>query len=410
MPRAGLTLEQAIGMAMAANPSIAEADYAVRRSQGEWTQMGLRPNPVAGYMATEVGQEDQIGQQGVFGQQTIVTGDKLSLNRAVSAGDISTARAEAEAQRLRVRADVQSRFYEALGAQRLIEIADRTEQNAERSLEATRRLQEAGETTRADVLLAEAVFERSGVSTQEAQARERGAWRQLAAMMGQPNMPPARLEGELETERRPEEFESIWLRVRSTTPELRRASARIARARARIGREQAANVPDIDAQLAVQQDAATNYTVGTAQIGIMLPIHQRNQGAIAAAQAEYCRAIKAYERLELDLWDRLAQQVRDAEVAAQQVETYGEKVVPAAEEGLTLIREGYERGEFDVLRLVNAQQVYAEALREYTQAQIDLQRSLVGLDGLLLSGGLTEPAPPQGVDTPDTLTEVPKAQ
>lgn len=406
----GLTLEQVIDMALAANPTIAEADYSVRQSQGEWTQIGLRPNPTVYYIASEVGQEEQPGQHGVYVQQSIPTGGKLGLNRAVSSGDIAAARAEAEAQRLRVRADVQVRFYEALGAQRLVEIAGQTESNAERSLEATRQLEEKLEASRADVLLAEATFERAGVSRREAEARARGEWRRLAAMIGSPDLPPQPLVGPLETGRRPDEFELVWLRVRSSSPELRRAAARVARARARIGRERAQNVPDVDAQLALQQDTATNYTIGYAQLGIMLPVHQRNQGAIAAAQAEYCREVKEYERLELDLRDRLAQSVRDAEVAAEQVETYGEKVVPSAEEGLGLIREGYERGEFDVLRLVTAQQTYADALQEYVQAQVDLQTALAALDGLLLTGGLAEPTPPQGVDTPDTLTDVPKAQ
>ncbi len=406
----GLTLDQVIGMALAGNPTIAEADYSVRRSQGEWTQTGLRPNPTVYYLASEIGQEDQPGQQGVYVQQQIPTGNKLALNRAVSSGDVAASRAEAEAQRLRVRTDVQTRFYEALGAQRLVEIAEQTRENAERSLEATRKLEQAGESTRADVLLAEAVFERSGVSTGEARARARGEWRRLAAMMGMPDLAPQPLAGGLETDRRPDDFETIWLRVRATSPELRRASAEIARSRARIGRERAQNVPDIDAQLAVQQDTLTNYTIGYAQLGIMLPVHQRNQGAIAAAQAEYCRQVKEYERLELDLRDRLAGSVRDAEVAVQRVESFGEKVVPAAEEGLGLIREGYAQGEFDVLRLVNAQQTYADAVREYVQAQIDLQTSLAALDGQLLTGGLNEPAQPQGVDTPDTLTDVSKAQ
>lgn len=406
----GLTLEQAISMALAANPTIAEADYSVRQSQGEWTQIGLRPNPVIYYVASEVGNEDRPGQQGVYVQQQIPTGGKLGLNRAVSSGDVGAARAEAESQRLRVRADVQARFYEALGAQRLVEIAQQTERNAEQSLEKTRQLQQAGEVTRADVLLAEAVFERSGVSERKAEARARGEWRRLAAMMGNPDLPQQPLLGALDTGRRPDDFEIIWLRVRSSSPELRRAAAGVARARARIGREQAQNVPDVDAQLALQQDTATNYTIGYAQIGVAVPVHQRNQGAIAAAQAEYCREVKEYERLELELRDRLAQSVRDAEIAAVQVEKYGGKIVPSAEESLGLIREGQARGEFDILRLIASQQVYADALQEYVQAQIDLQTSLANLDGLLLTGGLAEPTRPQSVGTPDTLTDVPKAQ
>lgn len=406
----GLTLDAAIGMAIAANPTLGSAQHAVQRSQGEWTQVGLYPNPVVGYMASEIGQDDQVGQQGIYAQQMIPLGDKLRLNRAVSSGDIAVARAAADAQRLRVQTDTQTRFYEALGAQEIVEIALRTEQYGEKSLEATRRLEEAGESTKADVLLAVTSYQQLRVARQQAEARAEAAWRQLAVMMGRPEMAPMPLVGELETARRPDDFELLWQRVRSTSPELQAASARVARARSRIAREQATVIPDIDAQLAIQQDASTNHTVGSAQIGFMLPVHQKNQGAIAAAQAEYCRQVKEYERIELDLRDRLVAAVRDAEVAARQVETYGESIVPAADEGLSLIRQGYEGGEFNVLRLVTAQQTYADSLREYVQAQTDLQQALAVLDGVLLTGGLEQPTAPQGVDTPDSLTEIPKAQ
>ena len=402
----GLTLEAAISMALAANPSIGVAHHTIQRSQGEWTQIGLYPNPIGGYVASEVGDDGKAGQQGVFVQQTFPTADKLELNRAVASGDVATARAVAAAQRLRVETDTQARFYAALGTQKLVEIARRNEEFGRQGLEATRQLEAAGESSQADVLLAVTSYQRLRVARQQAEARANAAWRQLAIMLGQPALAESPLIGELETPRRAGDFEVLWQRVSATSPELQAASARISRARARIAREQAAVVPDVDAQLSIQQDTATDDTIGGVQFGFMLPVYQKNQGGIAAAQAEYCRLVKDYERLELALRDRLVEAVRDAEVAARQVTTFGETIVPAADQGLNLVRHGYEGGEFDVLRLVTAQQTYAEAQSGYVQAQIDLQQALAVLDGVLLTGGLQQPDAPDGVGTSGSLTDV----
>ncbi|MBA3312604.1 MAG: TolC family protein [Planctomycetaceae bacterium] len=406
----GMTLEQALGMAMANNPTIAQAQASVHRSQGEWSQSGFYPNPTLYYVGSELGQQDQVGQQGVYVTQNIVTADKLRLNRAVAAGDIAASRAQVDAQRLRVHTDTTVRFYRALGAQQQVTITRQIERNAEEGLAGTRELLRAGQITEADELQAGILLQQSAITRQQAEVAAEAAWRELAVMLGLPQLAPALLVGEWDrASDAVADFETAWFRLKESSPELRAASARVARTRAKVGREEAQAVPNIDAQFSVQQDVITNYTIGYAQVGIAVPIHHQNQGSIAAAQAGHVRACRDYERLELQLRDRLTAAYRQAESARVAVTRYRDSVLPSASRNLELTRVGYTRGEFDLLRLLTAQRTFAETNVAYVAAQVELQSAAARIDGLLLSGGLDEPPPPQSVGTSAGLADVPRA-
>ena len=79
-----MVLEQLEEMAVSFSPALQQADAEVMRLKGIWEQVGLKPNPIFGYQAAEVGNEGSAGQQGFFIGQEFVTGDKLQLNRSVA--------------------------------------------------------------------------------------------------------------------------------------------------------------------------------------------------------------------------------------------------------------------------------------------------------------------------------------
>ncbi len=304
-PSTGLTLAEAIQTAMAANPTLPEALSSIRQMRSEWAQTGYYPNPILYYVASNLTDNAGGGQHGLYVQQAIVTADKLDWNRAVASGAIAQADALAEAQRLRVEVDTTILFYQALGTQRIVEIAQQILDNADRGLTATRQLEQAGESARADVLQAEILFQQSEVSLQQAQVAAEAAWRQLAAMMGRPQDLPVRLQGDFDVPD-PADFETIWNRLAACSPELQAAEARVQRMRAKIGREQAEAIGDIDAQFSLQQDFLTNQALGYVQVGIPTPLHHRNQGSIASAQQQYIRACHDLERQRLELRSRFA--------------------------------------------------------------------------------------------------------
>ena len=80
----GLTLDQLQGMALANNPTLAQAKAGVRAAAGRSRQAGLWPNPTIGYSGDEIrGGSFGGGEQGVFVQQNVILGGKLSLDRKI---------------------------------------------------------------------------------------------------------------------------------------------------------------------------------------------------------------------------------------------------------------------------------------------------------------------------------------
>src|SRR5271156_5386257 len=99
----GLTLEQLQEMALANNPTLAQAKAGVRAAAGRSRQAGLWPNPTIGYSGDEIrGGSYGGGEQGVFLQQNVILGGKLRLDRKIFDAEGKQAVAEADEQRLRV--------------------------------------------------------------------------------------------------------------------------------------------------------------------------------------------------------------------------------------------------------------------------------------------------------------------
>src|SRR6185369_15273666 len=113
-----MRLEDLEAMALQHNPTLAQADAAIRAAQGRRKQAGLFPNPVAGYFLEEFAfrSPGETAEQGVFIEQTIPLGGKLSKARRVVEHEENQATTLAEAQRMRVTNSIHLLYYETLGA------------------------------------------------------------------------------------------------------------------------------------------------------------------------------------------------------------------------------------------------------------------------------------------------------
>lgn len=378
-------------MALENNPTLAQLSAVVSKAQGIRKQVGLYPNPVIGYSGDEMGNDGASGQQGGFISQTIVTGDKLRLNRAVASQDIQALSWDYEAQLYRVQNDVRLRFYEALGAQRRVKLALELKKVAEEGLKAAVQLLEARQTARPDVLQAQVQLNEVLIILQNAQFDYEAAWKQLASVIGNPDLAPARLEGTLE-EKGDEAFtwEGTYRRLLDSSPELQAAYFRAQRARFMIQRQEAQPTPNLLTQFAVAKDNSTGDTITSVQVGIPLPLFNRNQGNIDIARSEYHRAVRDSERLELSLRNRLAVVFRNYQKSRQQVERYSSNILPIAEENLKLTDDGYRQGEFDFLRVLTARRTYFETNLAFVQSLTGLRLAEVQISGLLLTGGLDD--------------------
>jgi len=392
----GLTLGELEAMAERCNPTLAQAAARVQAARGQCVQVGLYPNPVVGYLGSEIGNEGRAGQQGGFIGQEVVTAGKLQLNRAVASQEIRQAEYIWAAQRFRVVTDVRRGFYEVLVAQRTMELAEQLVGIGERGVKTAEELMKAKEVARADLLQARIEADSARILLEKARNRYAGAWRSLATVVGDPALRPTALAGSLQDGMAPLTWEDALNRLLTESPQLAGAQAGVARAQAALSRECAGRVPNVDLQAGVQYDNATRDTFATVQVGVPIPIYNRNQGNISKAQAELAAAQHEVRRVRLALEQRLAAVFEQYATAHQQVEKYTQDIMPNAQESLKLVSSGYRQGEFSYLMLLTAQRTYFQTNLAYLDALRDLRSATTSLEGNLLSDSLQGSEPPSG--------------
>jgi outer membrane protein, heavy metal efflux system len=223
---------------------------------------------------------------------------------------------------------------------------------------------------------------------QRAELDLEAAWNELAATAGIAHLARTPLIGELEAPLGERDAETVYQQIISTSPLLASARARVDRARANLQLQQQQPIPNITAQLGAGHDDATGDEFANVQFSLPLPLHNRNQGNVRAAHAEYCEAMQNVQRLMLQIRRDLAGVMREYQIARVTVEQYESSILPKANESLDLIQQAQDAGQIDFLRVLTARRMFFDANLEYIQALGNLAQADAKLDGLLLSGGL----------------------
>jgi outer membrane protein, heavy metal efflux system len=384
----GTTLPDLENMALQCNPTLAQAADHIAAARGRWLQAGLYPNPTAGYIGAEIGNEGRAGQQGGYVGQEVVTAGKLRKSRDVAAQEVHQAEWDWQSQRQRVLTDVRRGFYDALVAQRTLELTERLLRIGEEGVRSTEALLQAQEVARADVLQAQIEAETARVLHERAKNRHAAAWRNLAAVVGVPDMPATPLVGDPSDGLPLLTWENAYNRLLAESPQLAAAQTGVARARATLDRECAQRVPNFDLMTSVQRDNATQYTWATVQAGAALPLFNRNQGNIRRAQAELSAAHGEVQRVQLELQQRLAGVFEQYATARYQVEKYSRDILPNARASLDLATKGYQQGEYNYLYLLTAQRTYFNTNLTYLDSLRDLRHAAAAIEGNLLEGSL----------------------
>lgn len=389
---AQMRLDDLERMALASNPSLQEAEAAIRAAEGRRLQAGLYPNPIIGYTADEVSRGPIIagGEHGAFVEQRIVTGGKLRLARGIAAQEETQARLSAEARRQRVLNSVRSLYYQALGEQRLVEVRTQLAALARRAVRTTQELANVGQADRPDLLAIEIEAQRMELGLVTANNALERTWRQLGAVTGNPGLRPAPLEGDLEP--LPGlAFDEELGRILGASPELKSAETEVARSELAVREARAHVLPDIVARGGVHYNyerlELNQRRVGlqsSAEIGVALPLFDRNQGARAAARAEAERARLAVERTRLRLRARLAEVHREYRDAAASAERYRTVMLPRAQQAYDLYLSNFRQMAAAYPQVLIAQRNLFQIQEEYIASLVAVWQRAVEIQGLLL--------------------------
>ncbi|TWU45486.1 Cobalt-zinc-cadmium resistance protein CzcC precursor [Novipirellula aureliae] len=382
-----MSLSDFEALALGNNPTIQELVATTQKAAGYRQQVGLKANPVIGYQAVQLADQG-TDQHVVFISQTIVTAGKLALNRRVLNETLRAQRQQLEAQKYRVVTDIRMKYFDALAAQKQASEIREFLSVVEKGLELAELRKEALEGSQLDVLQAKVQKNEIELALQQAEVRFQAAWRELAAIAGNPQMPPVELSGDL-----PESLLEIdWSDLASTivfsSPEYQAAQTRICQARANLDRQCVQAIPNIDFQLASGVDNGTGSGLINFEAGIPIPIHNRNQGNIAAARAELTQVSLAATRIENSIRARIGAVSRDYDSSLAAVTKYADEILPNAAESMRLAETAYKAGETNFLQVLVARRTYFDTMIEYIASQSQLAQAAAMVDGCMLSGAL----------------------
>lgn len=384
---ASMTLADLESLALANNPTIRQLTAVTQKAAGFRQQVGLRANPVIGYQAMQLADEG-TDQHTAFISQEFVTAGKLASNRRVLNEAVRAQQFELEAQQQRVRTDIRLQYFEALAAQQQVELTTEFLSVGAQGLKLAQVRKQAMEASQIEVLQAKIQMNQLDLARQQAEAGLAAAWRGLAALVGAPDLFPVRLEGRLDEPVQPLDWAATRSRLLTGSPELLAAQTRAHQARLYLERQGIQAIPNFNVEFAAGVDNATNSGLINLEVGAPIPIFNKNQGNIAAARADYCRALMDVSRIEHSIKARLATVSNEFDSALAAVNEYQVEILPSVRESLELAEEAYRAGEFSFLEVLMVRRTYFESSLQYLESQVQLARANAQVDGFVLSGGL----------------------
>ena len=391
----GLSLDALQSMALANNPTLRQAKAQVVAAQGAALQAGLPPNPHVGFVTEQIGVKGTAGELlGGSASQEFVRGDKLGLSRAKYCQRVQIAMTNLLAQEQRVRNDIEIRFYQALAAQRLIDVAEQTIASANDNVLTHREMLNMGQLGEAEVLQAEVALRRASVNQRQAHNDFDQARRELMSFVGVPDSRNTGLIGTLDTDLGPVDWDTALSQLLATSPEVVAARQKIRHDEIVIKRELAEPIPNVTAGLTTGYNAETQQAVAGVTVGMPIPIFNRNQGTVRQARADLNRSYAEVERLQLDLQNALAKQFRDYVSAWQHVQEYEQTMLPKSRKAVEILEQSYVNRRAPWTSVLAAKQMLLSLEAEQIQNQLSYRRADVSIRGNLLLGGLTEPSGP----------------
>lgn len=409
-----ITLEELQQMALQNNPTLAQSAANIRAAEGRKNQSGLYPNPSVGYQGEQIrGGSFRGGEQGFFVQQNIVMGGKLGLNRKIFEQEKKQAETEADEQKLRVLINVRMSYIQVLAAQQTLELRHNLKRLAQDAVETSHQLANVGQADAPDVLESEVEAQQAELMVTMAEQNQQRVWKELAAVVGNPRLPLTRLEGNLE-ETLPINPDDLVERIVNESPVVTIADLGTKRAEAALARAKREPVPDLQFRAGMQQNRELSETSGRpvglqgfADVGVQIPIFNRNQGNVAAAKADLDRAQREVARVKLVLRERAARTVQNYTFSQTAVARYKNQMIPRAQKAYDMYLNKYHSMAAAYPQVLIAQRTLMQLEVSYVNALESLATSSLALQSYLLTDGLEAPSQPGGTDQPVREVNVP---
>ena len=273
--------------------------------------------------------------------------------------------------------DVEEAYYELLGSQWLVKVAEETAKQTQYHVEVARARHDSGLVTRSDVLRAETQRASAELSLVRSRNSIHVAHGRLARAMGlrpSQRFEVAELPGDAHREQLPN-VDRLMTEATRSRPELAAALARIEAKRAEVKAARARYWPTITANASAgRKDTRLlpDREEWSAGVGLSLPLFtgfersyqlRRARAEVARAAAEHSDLVRG---IELEVWTAYWQVIE----AGEAIEAARE-LVASAEESARVAEGEYKNGAGSAIGVIDAQAARTAAKTRFVQARLD---------------------------------------
>ena len=388
-----LTINDAYAEVLESNPQIRGAVARIKSAEGNRMQQSLRPNPEAVFEAENFGGDDARagfdGAEYTFGlQQQFEIAGKRGKRETVALHETEQARQEAMSQIQAMLAQTNAAYMQVIIAQERLKLAKKRVSLAQQTHDTIKKRINAAKST--DIQHTKADIELSA-----AEVAARKAEKDLSIA----RMTLANLMGRSALDENPEAdlsvlpvipTQGVVMQALKNTPMSVMSKVALMRQEAALDLALANALPDPTVGLGVRRFAEDDGSAFLASISIPIPVFDRNQGAIEEAKANVLAASAdqevqrfALERQAMELWQNLVS-------AKEEVLAYQDGLLPSAQKAYGQAREGFDRGAFTFLDLLDAQRTLFDVQESHLAALHTFYQAKAQVD--MLSGAYARPA------------------
>lgn len=403
-PVSSITLREALARALQRSPELKTFSHDLRAAEALVLQAGLKPNPeVAGSI------------EGPTGSGRFKNGDEmeqtLQLSRLLELGGKRPARvAEARAERVLIEWEYEAKrvdvlkeatlaFVAVLAAQRSQELAKETVSLLEKAVSVADERVKAARASSVDGVRASVALRSASIEADHAEHDLNIARSNLAATWGAKAADFDEVRGDLDEQPAEPELAALQAKL-GRNPELARfQSVREAR-EAALNSQRTAAVPNITIYGGPRVTGVWHDVTGVIGFSMPLPWKNKNQGNIAAAQAQLDKTADEKRAVEARAFASLNAAYQELIRAGHEATLLKTQLIPEAQKAVDQLTSSYEAGRGTQLEVLDARRTLITARQQHLLALTEYHKALAVIEALTAA-----PARTPSLQTSSTSTK-----
>ncbi|HLD09424.1 MAG TPA: TolC family protein, partial [Methylophilaceae bacterium] len=340
-PAIRLTLQDALNLALSANPEIAVALREREAIEGVKTQAGARPNPSVSASIQDTRSDTRETTLQI--SQELELGNKRDARIEAADSFYSKATAELENKKAEIHANVIAAFYEVLVAQERLSLAKSSLEVAQLALDAASKRVKAGKSSPVEETKSRISESTTKIELGQATSQLINSRKRLTALWG--NLLPVFESADGQVSTIPETAALSELSAMlENAPAIRLAKLEIDARGAVTKLERSKSTPNITISAGVVNNQELGINQALLGLSLPIPIFDRNQGNLQEAVSRTYKAQDELIALKNQLEANLAGQYERLNAARQAAESLRAEILPGAQSAFDAANKGFTAG------------------------------------------------------------------